>query len=221
MELTRAQRFLAFVVVVGLLAGIGSYIFLPSALGQAGGGSAGGGRPSNQASSRAPRPGGTPAPAITSAASQPGGSSGQGQSPPDIYQWLPFSQAGLAAASRVAVKFSDDYGTYSYSQDATAYLAPMTPLITSQLAQLIGRAYQAPGVASARTSQRQVSTGKAVIVSLRAFGPASLIFVVQLTQRITSTAGASQQLTSYAVTLTGGGTSWQVSDIELASAGNS
>ena len=47
-----------------------------------------------------------------------------------------------------------------------------------------------------------------------------LTFVVVITERITDSTGQSQQVTNYAVTLTGGGTSWQVSDIELASAGN-
>ena len=40
-------------------------------------------------------------------------------------------------------------------------------------------------------------------------------------QHLVSSHGTSNGSTQYAVTLTGSGSSWQVSDIELASAGNS
>ena len=72
-----------------------------------------------------------------------------------------------------------------------------------------------------RVSRKQVSTGTAAISSLRAFGPGSLTFIVAVTQRITDTRGPSQSTVDYAVTATGSGASWQVSDVELASAGNS
>jgi hypothetical protein len=63
--------------------------------------------------------------------------------------------------------------------------------------------------------------GTATIGSIRAFGPSSLTFLVQVSQQLTGTTGRSQQSTVYAVTVTGSGTSWQVTDVELASAGNS
>ncbi len=119
------------------------------------------------------------------------------------------------------VSFGDHYGTYSYSENAASYLAPMRSLITGQLGQLLTKAYTTPGVASMRTSRRQVSTGTAVISSLRAFGPSSLTFVVAITQQITDRQGSSQSTADYSVTASGGGSSWQVSDIELASVGNS
>jgi len=118
------------------------------------------------------------------------------------------------------VKFADDYGTYSYQQSTNSYLAPMKALITGQLAELIGRAYATPGLAATRTSTRQVSAGSGVITSLRAFGSSSLTFVVSLTQKITSSKGTSNENNEYAVTVTGSGSSWQVSNIEFASAGN-
>ncbi len=120
----------------------------------------------------------------------------------------------------MTARFAADYGTFSYTESATAYLAPMRPLVSSQLAQLLGRAYTTPGLAATRTSQRQTSTATAAITSLRSFGPTSLTFLVTITQRIAGTKGASRQSADYAITLTGNGTSWQVSDIELASAGN-
>jgi len=139
---------------------------------------------------------------------------------PDIYQWLPFTESGLASAARVTVAFGNDYGTFSYTENTASYLAPMQPLITPQLAQLLGRAYSAPGVAAARASSKQVSSATSVISSLRSFGPSSLTFIVAIMERITDTKGRSQQITDYAVTVTGIGTSWQVSNIELATVGN-
>ncbi len=207
MELSTFQRFVAFAAVVIVLAGLGVYLFLPSGSGNA---APGAGRST---------PPGQPSSPVPSSPSGPSGSAPPGQ-PTSIYQWLPFTAAGLASAANVAVEFGTDYATFSYSQNTAAYLAPMQPLITSQLDQLLGRAYSAPGLAAARTSQKQVSTGSAVISSLRAFGPSSLTFVMVITERITDSKGSSQRATDYAVTLTGSGTSWQVSDIELASAGN-
>ena len=143
-----------------------------------------------------------------------------GPAVPDIYQWLPFTQSDLASASATTISFAAHYGTFSYTQSAQAYLAPMRPEITSQLADVLGQAFAAPGLAATRASTRQTSTGTASILALRAFGPSSLTFVVAVAQRITSSKGTSEQNTDYSVTLTGTGSAWQVSDIELASAGN-
>src|SRR6266567_3974699 len=146
---------------------------------------------------------------------------GSGRQPsPDIYQWLPFTQAGLASAANTTTSFAARYGTFSSTESTQAYLAPMRSLVTSQLAVVLGRAFAAPGVAGTRVSARQMATAKAAIITLRAFGPSSLTFVVAITQRITSSKGTSKRTTDYAVTLTGTGSSWQVNDIELATAGN-
>ena len=137
----------------------------------------------------------------------------------DIYAWLPFTQQNLAAAASVAVRFSVDYDTYTYTESAAAYVNAMGGLITGQLAVTLQAAYQTPGVAKLRTSQHQVSTGTAAISSLRAFGPSSMTFTVTA-QRLVTRNGTSSGSTQYAVTVTGSGASWQVSDIELATAGN-
>ena len=101
----------------------------------------------------------------------------------DIYQWLPFTQAGLAAAAAVATRFGNAYGTYSYTQSAAAYGATLQPLSSASLVQQIENAYSAPGVASARTGGKQVAAGVATISSISAFGPASLTFQVQVDQQ--------------------------------------
>jgi hypothetical protein len=65
-----------------------------------------------------------------------------------------------------------------------------------------------------------VSVGSAVIVSLRAFGSASITFVVTAAERLASTKGTSNTTTQYAVTVTQTGGTWQANDIEPATAGN-
>ena len=139
----------------------------------------------------------------------------------NIYSWLPFTQQDLAAAASVAVRFSVDYDTFSYTESASGYVGQMAGLITGQLASTLRAAYQIPGVAKLRTSQKQVSTGTAAIDSLRAFGPSSLTFIVTAGQHLVTPDGTTSGSTQYAITVTGSGGSWQVSDIELESAGNS
>jgi hypothetical protein len=138
----------------------------------------------------------------------------------NIYSWLPFTQQDLADAAAMTVKFCVDYDTYTYTESAAAYVAAMNGLVTGQLATTLQASYNTPGVASLRKSQQQVSTGTAAISSLRAFGPDSLTFVVNTTQKLVSSKGTTHGSTQYAVTVTGSGSSWQVDDIELASAGN-
>jgi hypothetical protein len=212
MDLNAGQRKAVFGLIVVALAGLGVYMFVPGARGGQATGS-----PRAAAHSPAPRatslaaPAASPSPAA--AAATPAG--------PDIYQWLPFTQAQLGSAATVVTQFCGAYGTWSYSQNATSYVATMRNLITSELADVIAQGYSVPGVAGQRISKKQVSTGSAVINSLRAFGTSSITFVVTITEQITDTAGRSLDSTQYAVTVVGVGSSWQVNDIELASAGNS
>lgn len=203
MELSPFQRIAAFAAVVVVLAGLAVYLFYPQSS-AAGGGKPGGGPRS---------PGSSPAPSQTSPPPS-------GRPAPDIYQWLPFTQAGLASAAATTTSFAVHYGTFTYTESTQAYLAPMRPLMTPELAPVLGRAFAAPGVVSARSGTRQVATATAEILQLRAFGASSLTFVVAIDQRIVSSKGTARQRTDYAITLTGSGSDWQVSDIELASAGN-
>jgi hypothetical protein len=209
MDLNAAQRKAVFGLIVVLLVGLGAYLFVSSS------------RASGHSPSAATH---TPAPQPTSPATQASTPSPSpaavGSSDPDIYQWLPFTEAQLGSAAAVTTKFSDAYGTWSYSQNAASYVTTMRGLITSELAEVIEQGYSVPGVASQRTSKKQVSTGSAVINSIRAFGSSSITFVVTITEQITATSGQSRNSNQYAVTAVSSGTSWQVNDIELASAGN-
>jgi hypothetical protein len=211
MDLNSGQRKGVFGLIVVALVGSGIYMFVPGARG-----SEGGHRPAAATHSPAPQATSpatpTPSPAPTAAATP---------SDPDIYQWLPFTQAQLGSAAAVVSQFCDAYGTWSYSLNATSYVATMSSLITSELADVIEQGYSVPGVASQRTGKKQVSTGSSAINSIRAFGSSSITFVVTITEHITSTSGQSQVAGQYAVTVVSSGSSWQVNDIELASAGNS
>ncbi len=204
MDVSPASRRLIFGLIVAVLVALGAYLLGPVAHG-----AARSGRHSSTPPQQATAPTATTAPATAPATG------------PDIYQWLPFTPAGLAAAASVVVRFGDAYGSYTYTQSAAAYAAPLVPITSAPLAGQIEAAYAAPGVATVRVSGKQVAVGVATIGSIRAFGPSSLTFLVQLAQQLTDTTGRSDDTTVYAVTVTGTGSSWQVTDVELASAGNS
>lgn len=211
MELSPRQRSAVFALVVIVLAALGYYLVVPalthsraSAAAPAASAS-----PSPAASTPATEP--APAPTTTTAATAGG---------VNIYAWLPFTPQDLSSAASVALRFSVDYNTFTYNETVTDYVSAMGGLITDQLATTLRAAFDTPGVASLRRSQQQVSTGTAAISSLRAFGPSSMTFIVNAGQRLTTTSGTTNGSTRYAVTVTGSGSSWQVSDIELESAGN-
>jgi hypothetical protein len=206
MEASALPRRITFGLIVFVLAALGAYLIGPAAHG-----SGRSGKPS-AAPHATPSATSPPPAASPSTAGEPGSA--------DIYQWLPFTQAGLVAAASVTQHFGDAYGTFSYAQAADAYVAPLQPLASAQLVGQIKAAYSVPGVVAARSQARQVSAGTAVIESIRAFGPTSLTFVVQVTEHLTTTSGRSQDVTLYVITVTGSGSAWQVTDIELASAGN-
>ena len=211
MDLTASQRKAVFGLIVVVLAGLGVYMFVPATRGRGPAGAP----PSPRHSAAAP----ATSPAVPMASPIPVAAGPP--SAPDIYQWLPFTQSELATAASVTTEFSDAYGTWSYSQNARAYVATMRNLATPDLSEVLAQDYSVPGVASARTSSQQVSAGSAVIDSLRAFGPSSITFVVTISQEITGAGGRSSATGQYAVTVANDGGSWQVNDIELASAGNS
>lgn len=206
MQPTPLARRITFALIVFVLVALGAYLVRP--------GSRGTGEPTTGAGKQA-RSAPETASTVPSASAEPAKSGAA-----DIYQWLPFTQAGLTSAAAVAQRFGDAYGTFSYAESATAYAATLQPAGSSQLAGQIQAAYAAPGVAQARTQDKEVSAGTAVIESIRSFGPGSLTLLVQVTERLTTTSGHSQQATLYAITLTGSDSKWQVTDIELASAGN-
>ena len=215
MDPTPGQRKAAFVVIVLALAGLGIFLVRPGASGSAAP------APSPAASRAATTPASpvTQSPAASGPATAPSPDPASG-APARIYQWLPFTAAELTRAAALATRFGDLYDTFSYSENATEYVRKMRNLISPQLAGVLARAYATPGVAGPRLRAKQVSTGTSSISSLRAFGSGSITFIVTINQKITSTKGVSRNTGQFAVTVSGSGRSWQVSDIELAAAGN-
>jgi len=212
-ELSPGQRKLAFALVVLALVGLAVYLFASRGSG-ATSPAASSSRPARRAAPALTAPA-TTAPAATGSASADSGTAQNS----GIFALVPFTAAGLASAEKVADQFGAAYGTYSYTETASAYVATMSRLISAQLSQQIAEAYSTPGVASQRNSQRQVATATATVTALRAFGSSSLTFVVTVSQQITATRGGGPQSTSYSVTLTGGDTNWQVTSVELANVG--
>jgi hypothetical protein len=223
MELTTGQRRLLFVVVVIALAGLGFYLVSS----HSSGGSPG----------AAPTPGSTVTPAGSSSQAATSGATAASVPPStvgaatpvstaggaEIYQWLPFTAAGLTAAAQTTVTFAGDYATWSYTEDAAAYGAKMSGLVTAQEAATLENDYGTPGVAGPRTTDKQVSTGSGTIDSISSFGsnPTSITFVVTISQQVSSTQPAKSVTGQYTVTLALSGNAWQVNDIELAGIGNS
>ena len=210
MDLSPGQQKAVFALVVVVLAALGYWLIVPRVShsnAQA--------QPSSTPSPSAsvPSPPTSVPPTVTPAPASAGGV--------NIYSWLPFTQQGLAAAAAVTQKFLVDYNTYSYTESAADYVARMNGLITTQEATTLKGLYATPGVAKIRTDQKQVSTGTASITALRTFGPSSLTFIATGTQHLATAKGTSSGSAQYAVTVTGSGTSWQVSDIELSSVGQS
>jgi len=218
MDLSARQRKAVFGLIVVVLAGLGVYMFVPAARG--GSPAARGGSPPAASHRPAPRrpAAAAPSPSASQRASVP--VSAGSPTEPDIYQWLPFTQPQLGSAASVVTEFCDAYGTWSYGQNAAAYLATMRNLITPELSQVLGQGFSAPGVAAERTGKKQVSTASTVINSLSAFGQTSITFVATINQEITDTGGRSPVTGQYAVTAERVGSGWQVNDIELATAGN-
>jgi hypothetical protein len=220
MDLNPAQRKLVFAAVVLVLAALGAFLIIQGPLL---------GKHGNASRGRAvglTQPLSTPssAPGLGSPEPSPGGLAAGTTPPPgtgaNIYQWLPFTQAGLTAAADVVRRFAAAYASYSYTQSAASYERQMNGLVTPQLASVIARGFATPGVAQIRTAQKQIATGAGQVTAIRAFGPSNITFLVTITQKVTGTHGTKQAATSYAVTVTGAATSWRVEDIQLASAGN-
>jgi hypothetical protein len=225
MNLTPGQQRLVFVVVVIVLVALGIFVIssrhsggTPAAAPSASAGTAQS-SPGGSATVSTP-PTAVPAPAPVSTA---GGA--------EIYQWLPFTAADLAAAAKTTTAFATDYATWSYTEDKAAYGAKLNGLVTAQYLTVLEGDYDTSGVAGPRTADKQVSAGSGTIDSITSFGspgslgssstsPVSITFLVTINQKVTSTQPAATLNGQYSVTVAESGSAWQVSNIELSSLGN-
>jgi hypothetical protein len=227
MDLSPGQQRGLFVVIVVVLAGIGAFLI------GTGGHHGASGAPSPSASSTpaagaqtpAASSGATPPPSVepgTTTVPPPAGTiSAKGQA--NIYSWLPFSQQDLTSAAKATLAFAAAYGTWTYTETPTAYVAKMNNLVTGALANTLKASYATPQIQQQRTQGKQVSQGSGGIAQIRSFssGSRSITFLVNIAQKLTSTQGTSTTTTQYAITCVPGPGTWEVNDIEYASAGNS
>jgi hypothetical protein len=140
----------------------------------------------------------------------------------EIYQWLPFTPADLAAAAKTTLAFSTDYATWSYTESTAAYGAKFNGLAAPQEIATLKEGYSTVGLAQTRTATKQVSTGSGTIDQISSFGtgPTSITFLVTITNRVTSTQPTTTQSPQFTVTVVSSGGTWQVNNIELSSLGN-
>jgi hypothetical protein len=204
MERSSGQQRLLFVVVVLALGGLGIFLL---------------GSRHRTATPPPAHPSASAAPATSTPAAAPATTTGGGGGV-DIYQWLPFTQQDLTAASRATVAFAADYETWTYTEPAQAYVAKMNGLVTTNFAASLQNSYATPGVAALRSAQKQISTSSGGIASIRSFGAGSITFVVNIAQRLATASGTTNSSNQYAVTVVSNATGWQVNDVELAGAGN-
>lgn len=229
MELSSGQQRGLFVAVVIVLAGLG--VFLVTSRGNPGSTNSSSNTKASSGPGSAPasqNPAGAipagesavPSAAATSAPTPGGTTVAPGQA--NIYDWLPFSQADLTSASKAALAFATDYGTWSYTESANTYIGKMNGIVTGQLANSLKASYATPQIASQRAARKQVSQGSGGIAQIRSFtsGSRSITFLVNIAQKLTSTQGTQTSTTQYAVTCVPGPGSWEINDIEYASAGN-
>jgi hypothetical protein len=214
MDLTPGRQRLLFVLIAVVLVGLGAYLI--SNRHSSGGTAASPSTPSPSPSGSAPS--GVPPSAVPSATpvSTAGGA--------EIYQWLPFSAADLAAAAQTTEDFAKAYATWSYKTSKDAYGAQLKGLTTAQELSILEDTYDTAGVAQARSAGKQVSTGTGSITRIFTFGagPVSITFVVAIDQQVTTNGTTSAVPGSnYTITVVSSGGGWQVSDIELQGVGNS
>lgn len=212
MELNPRQQKLAFAIIVVMLAGLGVYLLLPQAKG---GPDAAASRVSSAPPAAPPTiaaPATTPPPAVTPSPVTSG--------TVNIFQWLPFTPEDLGRAASVATQAAAYYDTFRYDETAASYGNRLSSLVTSQYLASLEDGYSTYGVARQRNRDKEISTATATIDSLRAFDSSSITFVVTINQHMRKVSGTTSATGQFAITVVSVGGTWQVNQIQPASAGN-
>jgi hypothetical protein len=213
MELSPGQQRLLFVVVVIALVGLGFFLIE--------------GRSHGTTAAPAPTPTPTPttstpaaseAATATPPATEPAATPSATAGGANIYQWLPFTQSDLTAASKTTLAFATDYVTWNSKESKAAYGAKMASLVTAQEDATLESGFSTAAAAAGNA----VSTGSGTIDSISSFGssPASITFSVAIAQQVTPAKVANTGPSQYSITVVAAGGGWQVDNIELSSLGN-
>jgi hypothetical protein len=213
MELSPGQQRLLFVVVVIALVGLGFFLIEGRSHGTTAAPA-----PTPTATPTTSAPGASAAATATPPATEPAATPSATAGGANIYQWLPFTQSDLTAASKTTLAFATDYVTWNSKESKAAYGAKMASLVTAQEDATLEAGF---GTAAAAAGNA-VSTGSGTIDSISSFGssPASITFSVAIAQQVTPAKGASTGPGQYSITVVATGGGWQVDNIELTSLGN-
>jgi len=137
-----------------------------------------------------------------------------------LADWLPFSEEEFIAAAAVAQEFATDYGTIDYSKSPQEYYDRLGEHATKEYARTLAQSSGAEALWGERAEQQAVSTGRAVVKSIRGFDDESIVFILKVQSITESDDGKAQNLGDFAVTMVKEGGSWRVYDFQPADAGN-
>lgn len=161
-----------------------------------------------------------PAPPTSSPAARPPATIGTTRaSGPNVYRLLPLTARQLAAATAIADTFTALYGTYSYTQPASAWLARLQPYTAPGLQAALTDAAATPGLLQLRARQHASASCTATTTAIRDIAGTAITVLVIGRQATRMHGTAHFTVQEYAVTLAPSGTGWQVYDIEPAAAG--
>jgi hypothetical protein len=160
-----------------------------------------------------------PAPQASPAARPPAAAGPARPSRPGVYRLLPVTARQLTAATDAATAFTRLYGTYSYTQAASAYLARLQPYTAPGLQAALADAATAPGLLQLHARQHASATCTATATAIRDIASTAITVLVTARQDTRIQATAHTTVSDYAITLVPAGARWQVYDIEPATAG--
>jgi hypothetical protein len=135
------------------------------------------------------------------------------------YRLLPVTAGQLAAAASAAAAFTTAYGTWSYAQPPSAYLARLRPYTAAELQAELAQAAATPGLLQQRDRQRASATATATAAGIRDIDGTTVTVIVTARQVTRPPAPGTTVVQQYAVTVVPSGSRWQAWDIEPASAG--
>ncbi|MEW9553545.1 hypothetical protein [Nonomuraea sp. NPDC050783] len=139
--------------------------------------------------------------------------------PFDVYSYLPMKKEQLAAAADLAERFTAEYGTFRYDEDAAAYAARLKAYTTPELGDLLTRTLTSAGTVEQNRDDQIVSTATARLKEIRQVEKGSIIFVVTGERKVTAKSGDKRLAEEYAVTVSELGSDWRIFDIMPADQG--
>ncbi|TDD46848.1 hypothetical protein E1286_19675 [Nonomuraea terrae] len=139
--------------------------------------------------------------------------------PFDVYAYLPMTEEQLAAAADLAERFTAEYGTFRYDEDAAAYAARLKAYTTAELGNTLARTRTSAGTVEEERDDQLVSTATARLKEIRQVERSSIVFVVTATRQIDSNSSDQAVTEDYAVTVSQLGSDWRIYDILPATEG--